>query len=58
MKNAPNRLRGYYGAAKAAQDSGNAKLAAEYFNRLARLTRGADSDRAELAELKQILSRQ
>jgi tetratricopeptide (TPR) repeat protein len=58
MKNAPNRLRGYYGAAKAAQDSGNAKLAAGYFNRLARLTRDADSDRAELAELKQVLARQ
>jgi tetratricopeptide (TPR) repeat protein len=57
MKNAPNRLRGYYGAAKAAQDSGNAKLAAGYFNRLARLTRGSDSDRAELAELKQVLAR-
>ena len=39
MKNAPNRLRGYYGAAKAAQDAGNAKMAAGYFNRLARLTR-------------------
>jgi tetratricopeptide (TPR) repeat protein len=57
MKNAPNRLRGYYGAAKAAQDSGNAKLAADYYNRLARLTRGADSDRAELVELKQALAR-
>jgi tetratricopeptide (TPR) repeat protein len=57
LKNAPNRLRGYYGAAKAAQDAGNAKLAATYFNRLARLTREADSDRAELAELKQVLAR-
>src|SRR5712692_9674563 len=38
MKNAPNRLRGYYGAAKAAQDSGQAKKASAYYKQLARLT--------------------
>jgi len=54
MKNAPNRLRGYYGAAKAAEGAGEKKLAARYFAQLAKLTRGADSDRAELREVRQL----
>ena len=53
MKNAPNRLRGFYGAAKAAEASGDKKKAAGYFNKLAQLTRGSDSNRAEIRELKQ-----
>ena len=53
MKNAPNRLRGFYGAAKAAEAAGEAKKASGYFRQLARLTRTADGDRAELRELKQ-----
>src|SRR5256886_3919157 len=56
MKNAPNRLRGYYGAAKAAQDSGQAKKAGAYYKQLARLTRDADGDRPEIVELKQHLA--
>jgi predicted TPR repeat methyltransferase len=52
MKNAPNRLRGFYGAAKAAEASGEAKRAAGYYKQLAKLTRRSDSDRAELRELK------
>ena len=57
MNNAPNRLRGYYGAAKAAEGAGNAKKAAGYYSQLARLTRMADGDRAELRELKQHVAR-
>ncbi len=53
MKNAPNRLRGYYGAAKAAEAAGDQKKAASYMRSLARLTRDADSDRAEIREAKQ-----
>ena len=53
MKNAPNRLRGYYGASKAAQAAGDMKKAAEYFKQLAVLTRTADGDRAELREMRQ-----
>jgi tetratricopeptide (TPR) repeat protein len=53
MKNAPNRLRGYYGASKAAQEAGDMKKAAAYFSQLARLTRTADGDRAELREMRQ-----
>jgi tetratricopeptide (TPR) repeat protein len=58
MKNTPNRLRGYYGAAKAAEAMGDAKRALAYFSQLASLTRSADnSDRAELREMKQYLAR-
>jgi len=53
MKNAPNRLRGFYGAAKAAEAGGDKKKAAGYFNKLAQLTHNGDSDRAEIRELKQ-----
>ena len=55
MKNAPNRLRGFYGAAKAAETAGDKKKAANYMRSLARLTRDADSDRAEIREAKQQL---
>ena len=53
MKNAPNRLRGYYGAAKAAEAAGDRQKAATYLHSLAQLTRDADSDRAEIREAKQ-----
>jgi len=53
MKGTPNRLRGYYGAAKAAEASGNKEKAAGYFNKLAQLTRNSDGDRAEIRETKQ-----
>ena len=56
LKNAPMRLRGFYGAAKAAEVSGDAKKAREYFEKLARLTRYADGDRPELREAKQRLA--
>jgi tetratricopeptide (TPR) repeat protein len=56
MKNAPMRLRGFYGAAKAAEFSGDKKKAREYFEKLAKLTRNADGDRSELRELKQRLA--
>jgi tetratricopeptide (TPR) repeat protein len=56
MKNAPNRLRGYYGAAKAAAAAGNQQKAATYMRSLAQLTRDADSDRTEIREAKQQLA--
>jgi tetratricopeptide (TPR) repeat protein len=56
LKNAPMRLRGFYGAAKAAEASGDAQAAREYFVKLARLTRHADGDRPELREAKQRLA--
>ncbi len=56
LKTAPMRLRGFYGVAKAAEASGDAKKAREYFEKLARLTRNADGDRPELRETKQRLA--
>jgi len=56
LKNAPMRLRGFYGVAKAAEASGDAKKARDYFEKLARLTRHADGDRPELREAKQRLA--
>jgi tetratricopeptide (TPR) repeat protein len=56
LKNAPMRLRGFYGVAKAAETSGETKKAREYFDKLASLTRKADSDRPELRETKQRLT--
>jgi tetratricopeptide (TPR) repeat protein len=53
LKNAPMRLRGFYGAAMAAEASGDTRKAREYFGKLAKLTRGSDGDRPELRELKQ-----
>ena len=53
---APNRLRGYYGAAKAADAVGQKKKAGGYWSQLARLTREADGDRPELRELRDALA--
>jgi tetratricopeptide (TPR) repeat protein len=52
----PMRLRGFYGAAKAAEAAGDKKKAAAYFSQLARLTRTADGDRAEVREVRQHLA--
>src|SRR5262249_60595617 len=57
MKNTPNRLRGLYGAAKAADGAGDAKRATGYYRQLAPLTQSADGDRAGLKGLKQILGK-
>ena len=56
LKNAPMRLRGFYGAAKAAEASGDAKKAREYSDKLASLTKNADGDRPELAGVKRRVS--
>jgi tetratricopeptide (TPR) repeat protein len=58
MKNAPMRLRGFYGAAKAADALGDTKKTREYFDKLARLTRNADSDRPELQEARKRVASQ
>lgn len=52
MKLTPNRLRSYYGAARSAEAIGDRKKAATYFSQLAKLTHDANSDRAELREMK------
>jgi hypothetical protein len=58
MKNAPNRLRGFYGAAMAANGSGQKKLASTYWAKLAELTKNADSERWEMVQVKHQLAAQ
>ena len=58
MRATPMRLRGFYGAAKAAEAAGEKKKAAAYFSQLARLTRTADGDRAEVREARQHVASQ
>ncbi len=57
MQNAPMRLRGFYGAAKAADAAGDKKKAGEYFTKLAQLTRNGDGDRPEVREVRQRTSK-
>jgi len=52
MRATPNRLRGWYGAAKAAEAVGDQKKAAGYYGKLTQLTRNADGGRAEIREAK------
>ena len=56
MRNSPNRLRGFYGAAMAANSTGQKKLAATYWSKLAELTKQADSERWELVQVKHQLA--
>lgn len=55
LKTAPNRFRGYYGVAKAAERSGQKGQARTYYAKLVELCRPADSERPELAEAKAFL---
>jgi hypothetical protein len=57
MKNAPERLRAFYAAARAAAATGDKEKSAVYIGSLVRLTRNADSDRAEIREAKQFMAR-
>jgi tetratricopeptide (TPR) repeat protein len=52
----PNRLHGFFGAAKAAQVAGDAAKAGQYFERLTALGRNADPDRREVIEARAYLS--
>ena len=53
---ARNRYRGFYGAAKAAQQSGEAQKARSYYEKLLTLCNHADSERPEMAEAKKYLA--
>ena len=55
MRTEPNRFRGFYGAAKAAQLSGDQKKAGAYYSKLLALSKNADTDREELREAKAFL---
>ena len=54
----PNRLRGLYGAAKAAKATNQSEKATAYFRKLAELTKNADADRVEINEAKASLMQQ
>jgi len=57
VKAAPERLRGYYGAAKAAAASGDKAKAIAYYRKLDQLTKSTRSDRPELKEAKLVCRR-
>jgi tetratricopeptide (TPR) repeat protein len=52
----PNRFRGIYGAARAAEAAGNTKAAREYYSKLQTVATARDTDRPELARAKAFLA--
>lgn len=53
----PNRLRAYYGAGRAAEESGDTVKARDYFGKVVRLAADADSPRPELVAAKAFTAR-
>jgi tetratricopeptide (TPR) repeat protein len=56
LQSARNRYRGFYGAAKAAQRSGDLEKARIYYGKLVALCSNADTQRPELTEAKNYLA--
>ena len=56
LESTPNRLRGLYGAAKAAELAGQRDKASAHFRKLAELTKDADTERVEIQEAKAFLA--
>jgi tetratricopeptide (TPR) repeat protein len=56
LKSTPNRLRGYYGAARAAELSGQAGLAGQYQEKLRELTANATGSRVEIEYARRALA--
>ena len=52
MKKEPNRFRGAYGAARAAEAVGNRQLAAQYYRQLLAIAKEADTQRPELVRAR------
>jgi Tfp pilus assembly protein PilF len=57
LKRDPNRFRGIYGAARAAEASGNREAARDYYSKLQALTTDRDTERPELAQAKAFLAK-
>ena len=57
LESTPNRLRGLYGAAKAAELAGQRDKASAHFRKLAELTKDADTERVEIQEAKAFLAK-
>jgi hypothetical protein len=55
LQSSRNRYRGLYGAAKAAQRTGDSEKARTYYAKLLTLCNHADTERPELAEAKKYL---
>jgi tetratricopeptide (TPR) repeat protein len=55
LKETPNRYRGIYGAARAAQAAGDRQKAAAYYEKLLALSQNADTVRPEIARAKAFL---
>jgi len=53
----PNRFRGYYGAARAAEAAGDRDKAAIYYGKLLTLAKSADTERPELARARAYVAR-
>ncbi len=56
LRSAPNRFNGLYGAARAASQAADPKMAKTYYGKLVALGRYADSTRAEIEEAKKFLA--
>ena len=56
LQSARNRYRGFYGAAKAAQHSGDLEKSRTYYGKLLALCSNADTQRPELTEAKKYLT--
>jgi tetratricopeptide (TPR) repeat protein len=54
----PNRFRGIYGAARAAEGSGNRRAARDYYAKLLKLAANRDTERPELAQARAFLKKQ
>ena len=57
LKASPNRYRGFWGAARAADAAGDRQKAALYFGNLVELSKNADSERPEIREAKAYLDK-
>ena len=57
LESTPNRLRGLYGAAKAAALAGQQDKASAHFRKLAELTKDADTARMEVEEAKAFMAK-
>jgi tetratricopeptide (TPR) repeat protein len=57
LKSTPNRLRGFYGAGKAAELAGDRTTARSFYEKLVALTKNANGERAELADATAFLAK-
>ena len=57
LKHTPNRYRAFWGAARAADATGNRTQASEYFGKLVNLAKSADVERPEVQQAKAFLAK-